>query len=475
MMMDANERDIYLLRPKQLSPETIAVTFAKTSRSPLSFREIAAELSDEKSAEFHEKWVVGYGHASVAEHAVLHIAFENVSRLAIESIESNRLASYTEKSTRYQKWDMKGYYIPEEVRGTSFESLYMETCDALFGAYKDSLDPVRAVVQESIPQRKGESETRWDGRIRSQYVDACRFLLPAAALANVGMTANARIFEHAIRKMLSHPLEEARSIGEQVKAVAQLETPTLVKYAEEVPYLIETERELGKLVQDLPIEAGEAKLALIAVDEHAEQRVLAAALYAHAGCSFQIALEHVNSLDSEARASLADKLLGRLGKFDVPLRPLEHAVYTFDAILDQGAYFELKRHRMMTQTPQLLRGDLGYAVPRKITQAGFEERYRQAMDQAAQAYHKLAEWNPYVAAYLVPNGFNRRVLMTLNLREVFHLCELRAERNAHFSIRRLAMRMAEVVQGVHPLLAGYLRMPADETWQSVEEENFTQI
>ena len=36
---------------------------------------------------FHEKWVVGYGHASVAEHAVLHIAFENVSRLAIESIE----------------------------------------------------------------------------------------------------------------------------------------------------------------------------------------------------------------------------------------------------------------------------------------------------------------------------------------------------------------------------------------------------
>src|SRR5678809_247605 len=97
------ERDIYLLSPRALSPETIAVAFAKTSRSPESFRAIAAELSDEKSAQFHEKWVVGYGHASVAEHAVLHIAFENVSRLAIESIESNRLASYTEKSTRYQR------------------------------------------------------------------------------------------------------------------------------------------------------------------------------------------------------------------------------------------------------------------------------------------------------------------------------------------------------------------------------------
>ena len=105
---------IYLLSPKQHAPEVIAVTFAKTSRSPLSFQEIADELSDESSAEFHEKWVVGYGHASVAEHAVLHIAIENISRLAIESIQSNRLASYTEKSTRYQKWDLNAFVTPPE-------------------------------------------------------------------------------------------------------------------------------------------------------------------------------------------------------------------------------------------------------------------------------------------------------------------------------------------------------------------------
>jgi thymidylate synthase ThyX len=96
------ERQVYLLDPMDLPPETIAVAFARTSRSPESFRQIAAELTEEKSTEFHEKWVVGYGHASVAEHAVLHIAVENLSRLAVECLESNRLASYTEKSTRYQ-------------------------------------------------------------------------------------------------------------------------------------------------------------------------------------------------------------------------------------------------------------------------------------------------------------------------------------------------------------------------------------
>src|SRR5512136_3050435 len=108
-------RQIYLLSPKDLSPETIAVAFAKTSRSPESFREIAEGLSDESSAKFHEKWEVGYGHASVAEHAVLHIAIENVSRMAMEAIESNRLASYTEKSTRYQKWGSDDFAVPPEL------------------------------------------------------------------------------------------------------------------------------------------------------------------------------------------------------------------------------------------------------------------------------------------------------------------------------------------------------------------------
>ncbi len=177
------EREIYLLSPRALSPETIAVAFAKTSRSPESFRDIAAELSDEKSAQFHEKWVVGYGHASVAEHAVLHIAFENVSRIAIESIESNRLASYTEKSTRYQKWGQDDFTIPPELIGHPLHDEFVDTIRFLFRTYAESLDPVRTLILDRFPRRENEKDEAWDRRIRSKYVDVCRFLLPAAALA----------------------------------------------------------------------------------------------------------------------------------------------------------------------------------------------------------------------------------------------------------------------------------------------------
>ena len=88
---------IYNLDPT-LTPEQAAVTFAMTSRSPKEFDVVAQEVSETRAADFHEKWVVGYGHSSVAEHAVLRLAIEGISRLACDAVEENRLASYTEKS-----------------------------------------------------------------------------------------------------------------------------------------------------------------------------------------------------------------------------------------------------------------------------------------------------------------------------------------------------------------------------------------
>ncbi len=465
------ERDIYLLSPRALSPETIAVAFAKTSRSAESFRAIAAELSDEKSAQFHEKWVVGYGHASVAEHAVLHIAFENVSRLAIESIESNRLASYTEKSTRYQKWGLDDFTIPPELDEHPLRVQFVDTIRLLFKAYADSLDSVRSLILDRFPRRENEKDEAWDRRIRSKYVDVCRFLLPAASLANVGMTANARVIENMIRKMLSHELMEVREIGAKVKEVSLAETPTLVKYADAVPYLVETCKDVrGLETRELDSNANEW-CALIDCDENGENKVLAAAAYRFGEMAYAEALSYVESLTEETKRNLAESLLGRLGKFDIPLRELEYCTYTFDLIMDQGAYAEFKRHRMMSQTPQRLTTRLGYATPRLMTEAGFGSEYEAAMDAAAGMYEQLYEFDPAVAQYVVPNGFNRRVLAQFNLREAFAFCQLRSAANAHFSIRRVAQKIYEEMARVHPLLTKYMRLH-EETWQGVEEGYF---
>ncbi len=467
-------RQIYLLSPRELSPETIAVAFAKTSRSPETFREIAAELSDESSARFHEKWVVGYGHASVAEHAVLHIAIENVSRLAVECIEFNRLASYTEKSTRYQKWDADHFHIPPELDGHPLRNEYISTCKFLFDTYLQSLIPARALVESQASRKENESDEAFDRRIRSQYVDSCRFLLPASSLANLGMTANARVLEHAISKMLSHQLAEVRQIGEGVKQVAKAEVPTLVKYANALPYLVDTGQALE--IENHGFSGQKNKndwCTLVDYEPEGESKVLAAALYRFGGMAYTEAFDKVCSAPAAEKEKLAEQLLGRLGEHDTPLRELEHCSYSFDIILDQGGYAELKRHRMMTQTPQSLTARLGYATPQRIVEANFQSAYRSAMDRAVETYDKLAAWNPHVAAYVVPNGFNRRVLLSMNLREAFAFCQLRSAPNAHFSMRRVAERIAEEIRWVHPLLAKYMPLPA-ENWQDVDKRSFAQ-
>lgn len=471
-----NKRQVYLLDPQKITPETIAVTFAKTSRSPQSFREIAAELTNEKSAEFHEKWVVGYGHASVAEHAVLHIAVENISRLAVEMLESNRLASYTEKSTRYQKWDRDAFHIPEELDEHPLREKFVQTCQLLFDTYQQSLPAVQAVVAEENPRKEGETDSAWERRLRSKYVDVSRYLLPAASLANVGMTINARALEHAIRKMLSHPLAEVRHAGAEIKLAALENVPTLIKYANEVPYWQSAAQELTQAAADLilPDEVNNW-CNLVSCQPGAENQALAAALYRFSDYSYAQLLTFIELAPPAERERLAAMLLAKRETYDIPLRELEFTAYSFDVELDQGAYFELKRHRMMTQTAQPLTTRLGYALPRQMVTAGFETPFRQAMLAAQKCYEEIAAYNPQAAAYVVPNAFNRRVLLGCNWRSLDHFVSLRSAPNAHFALRRVAQRMAAEVRAATPLLGGYLRPNPDENWQELEREFFAEI
>ena len=471
--MDLNRR-VYRLSPSQFSAETIAVTFAKTSRSPEPFDLIAAELNDEKSAQFSEKWIVGYGHSSVAEHAVLHLALENVSRLAIETIESNRLASYTEKSTRYQEWDPRAYVTPPEILGSPYEVEYRALMEQLFGIYAEALQVLRPWGEANTPRRENESEKAWSNRARLKSVDVARFLLPAAAMANVGLTINARALEYAIKKMLSSELEEVRLIGREMKAVATQELPTLVKYADPIVFLPHLRAKAREFANQIDTISGAPWCDLKAVDDNAEDRVLAAVLYRFGDDSYQVCLDQVLNMPQEEKQALADAMFAEMTDFDVPIREFEYADLTFDLIMDQGAYFEFKRHRMMTQTVQDLSTRLGYALPKAITEAGFEGHYREAMNKTAVLYEKLAGWNSQVAAYVVPNAFNRRVLCRTNLRELFHFIKLRCARNAHFSIQRVGRGMLEQLQPYFPILSEKIQVKEDLSVQDLTEEYFSQ-
>ncbi len=468
-------RRIYRLSPSQLSAETIAVTFAKTSRSPESFDVIASELDEEKSSKFSEKWIVGYGHASVAEHAVLHLALENVSRLAIETIEGNRLASYTEKSTRYQEWDSDAFVIPEEMHGTELEKLYQETVRNLFETYAYALPYLRKWAEAKFPINQGESQKAWQNRTRVIAIDVCRFILPAASMANVGVTMNARALEYAIKKMLSSQLAEVRAIGQEVKQVATQELPTLVKYATPIDNLDQIQTVYAGAANQTNNAIKKPWIQLLHFDPEGELKVLAALLFRFGMQGYQSCLDQVHKLSEKERQHLVGQLFMNAGDFDVPLRELEYTSYKFEALMDQGAYFEFKRHRMMSQTAQPLTATLGFSLPRAISEAGVEDVFVRAMRNAAQTYQQIVKEIPPVASYVVPNAFNRRVLFELNLRELFHFSKLRCNENAHFSIRRVGRAMLELIAEHHPLFLPYICVRADESSEQITSEYFSSV
>ena len=184
----------------ELTEEQIAVAFAMTSRRPEPFDEIARQVSEEKAADFHERWVLGYGHASVAEHAVVHLAVEKRFPLGLpDALEDNRLASYTEKSSRYQVMPGDYFHVPEELDDRpALKQEFVEACETLFAAYTRLIDDCLVYLKGVYSQRQGERDGVYKLAVAGVIAtDHCRAVLPAATLTNVGVTANARTLEHA--------------------------------------------------------------------------------------------------------------------------------------------------------------------------------------------------------------------------------------------------------------------------------------
>ena len=464
-----NPLRVYPLDPRELTEEQLAVVFAMTSRRPEPFDEIAKVVTTEKATGFHERWVLNYGHASVAEHAIIHMAVESLSRLACDTLEDNRLASYTEKSSRFQVLEPGYYHIPQELSGHGkLRRLYVETCDALFASYEGLIDGLRAYLPSVRPREEGERDGAYNLRTRREATDSARFVLPTATLTNVGVTLNARSMEHAIRKLLSSDLAEERALGDALKEQGWTITPTLIKYAERNDYLVMTRaaQQEGALPITEPFggptpQPADVQATLVHYDPDAEAKVAAALLYRFAGQPYARLWERVKAMGPRELEEIIHRALQHLGPHDVPVRELEAVDYTFDLLMDYGAYREFKRHRMQTYIPQPPTVEHGYVVPPLVTDAGLDAGFRQAMSRAESAFHRMREEQPGTAPYLVTHAHKRRVLSKMNLRECFHLFKLRTSPTTHFSLVWVVQEAMVAAAERHPVLFKHLRLRGD--------------
>ncbi len=480
------ERPIFAL--KNLPEEVVAVLFAYYSRSRDSLRHnllrllkeqdldldrqlvVASGQEDElaaarqKAREFHEKWVVGYGHASVAEHAVAHLAIEDISIVASKALEDARLASFTEKSTRYVVFDADKFYREPRILASPHAALYEATCRQLLGTYARLMGEVTDAIRTDTPRPAEQTTRAHEAACRAKACDILRYLLPAATLTNIGMTANGRALEHLISKLLSHPLAEVQTVGTALKAEAQQVIPTLIKYANVNAYRRDTAEVMREVASSTlvgrPTESPE--VALVHAPERAEDRLIAAILYGYADQPLAEIDAQVARLSADQKATILDEYLKRRGPHDSPLRALEHLTYTFDVLIDFGAFRDIQRHRMATQIAQESTAAHGYSTPPEIEAYGFGPTFHACMAEAGAAYDLIVKDFVREAQYVLPLAFRKRVLFTWNLREIHHFVQLRSGRQGHPSYRSIARQVYRELARVHPLLARYIRIDLDD-------------
>lgn len=423
-----------------------------------------------RAEEFYERVLVGYGDDSVAELAGAHVAVEQVSTLAAKALEDSRIGlSPLEKSTRYVRFDRPGpdgrylYHRGPELSASDYES----AADALFGTYSSLVEPVTQLIRNRFPQEKGETDRAWKSATRAKALDLLRGLLPAGTLTNLGLFGNGRAFEYLITKMAAHELPECRRLATDLDRELSLVIPSFVRRALDVRYGAPAAERIARVRQRLeevaPVDrtaSAAPSVRLVEYDRDAERRVVAAALYPYSE-------RPLDELSGDAPDVLDRMLADRANRRQRAPRALEHAQYTFEIVANFAAYRDLHRHRMLTQERQRLGTSLGYDLPPGLVELGLGDRFASAVETAAATHRRLDKTlGPALAQYIVPLAFHVRWYFRVNLREIYHLCELRTAPQGHPDYRWVAQQMFLRVREVHPRLADYARFvdlgPGDE-------------
>jgi thymidylate synthase ThyX len=433
---------------------------------------------------FYERVLIGYGDDSVAELGGAHIACEGVSNMAAKALEDSRLGiSPLEKSTRYvvfnRKVDGRYRYLREpRIMASRHAGRYEAALDALFDAYSALLEPAIAAVRARAPREEGVSERAYASATRAKACDLLRGLLPMATTTNVGLFGNGRAFEYLLTKLYAAPLAELNELGGAMQRSLDDLIPSFVKRAksergrQHQEHLRGMRDRVAKTIEDLRLQIADWEAAnpqstihnlqpgvsLVEYDRDAEAMVAAAILYPHLEAPLSNVRELVGRIPADERRALVRAYVGeRSSRFHRPGRAFEEPYYTFDILADIGAYRDLQRHRVLTQERQRFGVSHGYETPPELVEAGLDDLYRRAIEGAAEVYEAIGADMPEEAQYVVPLAYRVRWRVRLNLREVYHLAELRSAPQGHPGYRRVAQEIYRHVAEVHPSLAEGMR------------------
>jgi len=500
-------------------PEILAFAMAKYSRSSLSMRESLTEISAQRAEQFLNTFYFQYGHRSIADLAHIAFAVERLSLLAAIVLVDEARWDGQERSTRYQNFLESGWYFPGFGEDSASAKVYSQTIENLFGTYQRVSASVLDLLRGRVARPDSLKPEAYERTLRARAFDVARYLLPLATNTSLGQIVSARTLETQVSRLLSSPTAEVRLLGEKLREAAigpawnlnaraaqafidklsavgdacgslaaeaaalftrEIRTaPTLVKYAQPNPYLMESQAELApaaaEILKNLPV----APAPLVDLVEHTESlevELAATLLYSVSHHPYRQIRDLVASFPAARVNEIIELGLNHRGRHDELLRAFHAgAALRFDLRMDIGGFRDMHRHRRCTQIIQGFTSQHGYETPGPgdlpagpendfdiLAASGVLADYRSAIESAHHAAAEIAAGSAPEAAqsaqYLLPLATRIRSLFKMDFAEAQYITELRSGPAGHFSYRRVAWEMFLALRRQHPALAKHIRV-----------------
>ena len=461
----------------KISPVIVAAAMARLSRRMGDMREIVLDefmVNEGEDANLLLRRVVSeYGDDSVQQLIGVHFVVEEASNLLTKILEWGRLASYLEQSTRYiyfDKLDKQGRFryftpkLPDNLLG-----IYTRTMDQIFGAYSHMVRKLTQYLRLKNPEPEGESQRRaWLASTRAAACDAVRPVLPVATKSTVGIFASAQAADRLIMNLYSETLPEAVEKSEEILRELRKVIPVFLERTDEPSRgrMISAHRaitraavrELARKYLDYSdIQPASCGVRLVSFWPESELDLVPEMLFEHAEpLSLREIEDQVRQFSTEKKAEIFRAYVGeRFNRRHRPGRAMEkaHFEWEFDG-KDYGTFRDLQRHRIVDSWEwQRLSPRFGYEVPAIVSEAGLEQDFRKCFEFSEALYNRIAESDEIQAQYATLLGHRMRYRAVINLREEFHIFELRTTPAGHPGYRAICNSMFEQLKAVYPLSA----------------------
>ncbi|MDP8012352.1 MAG: FAD-dependent thymidylate synthase [Thermoplasmata archaeon] len=159
------------------------------------------------------------------------------------------------------------------------------------------------------------------------------------------------------------------------------------------------------------------------------------------------------NVDDQKTRHLID-LLKSLGHESV----FEHVSFTFRIEgISRVCSHQLVRHRMASFTQQSQRYvplNPEFIIPESLIGSEFSDEVKNILENARSLYKKMVEKGirKEDARFILPQAVETKIIVTMNGRELRHFISLRAEKDAQWEIRKLAIEMLKEAYKVAPIL-----------------------